>query len=343
MRILVTGANGYLGGAVTARLRRDGHQVVALVRRESVRTPTGTAVRIADLLDPQSLTEAVRDVDAVCHLAGLTRARDSVADPLPYFRVNVGGTVALLDAMARAGIEKLVFASTAAIYATDVQPMTEDVPDAPPHPYAASKQAAELAIAAQAASGRLAAIVLRLSNLVGGADTDDTRILPRLRAVATGASDRLRVYGDGTATRDYLHLEDAARAVAAAVTHLPGLGVCRRYNIGSETGTSVAELVALTSRITGRAIPVEHLPAVQEPPTLVCDSSRAAGELGWRATWDIEAIVREMLADPSAAHPAHDADPARQRAALDQLAAMDHNPFLTDAELAARANLERPT
>ncbi|WP_162272775.1 NAD-dependent epimerase/dehydratase family protein [Nocardia lijiangensis] len=297
LRILVTGANGYLGSAVAARLHSDGHDVVGLAHRERDRLPRELPIRFADFQEPESLTAAVRDVDAVCHLAGLTRARESVADPLPYFRVNVGGTVALLDAMANAGIEKLVFASTAAIYATDTQPMTEDLPDAPPHPYAASKQAAESAIAAQAASGRLAAIVLRLSNIVGGNDTDDTRILPRLRAVAAGTDANLPINGDGTATRDYLHIEDAARAFAAALTHLPGTGICRRYNIGSGTGTSIAELVDITSRITERPIPVEHLPAAREPQTLVCDISRAATELGWKPTWDIETTVRDMWAN----------------------------------------------
>ncbi|TQM30798.1 NAD-dependent epimerase/dehydratase family protein [Nocardia bhagyanarayanae] len=294
MRVLVTGADGYLGSAVAERLDRDGYEVVGLVRRERDRVPRELPVRFADLRQPESLSAAVRDVDAVCHLAGLTRARESVADPLPYFQVNVGGTVALLEAMARAGIEKMVFASTVAIYATDIQPMTEDLPDAPPHPYAASKQAAESAIAAQAATGRLAAIVLRMSNLVGGADTDPTRLLPRLRAVAAGTGARLPINGDGTATRDYLHIEDAARAFTAALTHLPAPGACHRYNIGSGTGTSINDLIDRTTRRTGRPIPVEHHPAAQEPPTLVCDNSRAARELDWRPTWDIEAIVREM-------------------------------------------------
>lgn len=343
MRILVTGANGYLGSAVAGRLPRDGHQVVGLVHREQDRLPKGLPIRFADLREPKRLTAAVRDVDAVCHLAGLTRARESVADPLPYFQVNVGGTVALLDAMARAGVEKLVFASTVAIYATAIQPMTEDLPDAPPHPYAASKQAAESAIAAQAATGRLAAIVLRMSNLVGGADTDPTRLLPRLRAVAAGTGARLPVNGDGTATRDYLHIEDAARAFTAALAHLPAPGACHRYNIGSGTGTSINDLIDLTSRLAGRPIPVDHHPAAQEPPTLIADNSRAARELGWRPTWDIDAIVREMWADRPDDHPAHDVDPARQRSALDQLAAMDHNPFLTDDEIAARENRKRPT
>lgn len=294
MRVLVTGAGGYLGSAVAERLQRDGHEVVGLVRRESACLPAELPLRFADLRAPESLTAAVRDVDAVCHLAGLTRARESVADPLPYFHVNVGGTVALLEAMARAGVENMVFASTVAIYATDIQPMTEDLPDAPPHPYAASKQAAESTIAAQAATGRLAAIVLRMSNIVGGADTDPTRLLPRLRAVAAGTSPRLPINGDGTATRDYLHIEDAARAFTAALTHLPAPGACRRYNIGSGTGTSINDLIDRTAHLTGHPIPVDHHPAAQEPPTLICDNSRAARELDWHPTWDIESILREM-------------------------------------------------
>ncbi|MFI9405439.1 NAD-dependent epimerase/dehydratase family protein [Nocardia sp. NPDC052316] len=293
MRVLVTGANGYLGGAVVKQLRAGGHEVIGLVRGAG--TPGAGPVRTADLLDPEALAAAVRDIDVVCHLAGLTRVRESLADPLRYFEVNVGGTVALLRAMAAAQVGGLVFASTASIYGTpDRQPMSEELPDRPPHPYAASKAAAESVIAAQAATGQLAAVVLRLFNIAGGADPDPTRIVPRILAVAAGDEPRLTINGDGTAVRDYVHIEDAATAFAAAVTHLPQRGACRRYNIGSGGGTSVAELVAEVTRLTGRTIAVEHRPAAQEPPVLVSDSGRAHRELCWQATSsDLNTILRD--------------------------------------------------
>ncbi|MEV6556757.1 NAD-dependent epimerase/dehydratase family protein [Nocardia sp. NPDC051756] len=295
MRVLVTGANGYLGGAVVEALRADGHDVVGLVHRARTRVPHGVPVRAADLLDTEALSAALQGVDAVCHLAGLTRVRESFGDPLRFFEVNVGGTVSLLRAMGEAGVGKVVFASTASIYGTpERQPMGEELSDRPPHPYAVSKQAAESAIAAQAATGRLAAVVLRLFNIAGGADPDPTRIVPRILAVAAGDSPCLAINGDGTAVRDYVHIGDAAKAFVAALAHLPGLGECVRYNIGSGNGTSVNELIAEASRLTGRAIAVEHLPAVAEPPLLVSDSGLAHRELRWgTVSSDITTILRD--------------------------------------------------
>ncbi|MFD6155300.1 NAD-dependent epimerase/dehydratase family protein [Nocardia sp. NPDC060256] len=253
MRVLVTGANGYLGSAVVEALRADGHDVVGLVHRARARVPHGVAVRVADLLDTATLTTALHGVDAVCHLAGLTRVRESFADPLRYFEVNVGGTVSLLRAMAEAKVGRLVFAFTASIYGTpERQPMSEELPDQPPHPYAASKLAAESVIAAQAATGQLAAVVVRLFNIAGGADLDPIRIVPRILAVAAGDSPCLAINGGGTAVRDYVHIHDAATAFVAAVAHMPEPGSCRRYNIGSGSGTSVNELVAAAGRVTGR-------------------------------------------------------------------------------------------
>ncbi|WP_378735035.1 NAD-dependent epimerase/dehydratase family protein [Nocardia brasiliensis] len=295
VRVLVTGANGYLGGAVAELLRSRGHDVVGLVHRELSQVPAGLPVRSADLLDTDALMAAVQDREVVCHLAGLTRVRESFADPLRFFDVNVGGTVSLLRAMAEAQVRSLVFASTASIYGTpERQPMSEDLPDNPPHPYAASKHAAESVITAQAATGHLGAVILRLFNIAGGADPDPTRIVPRILAVAAGDSPRLVINGDGTVVRDYVHVDDAATAFAAAMTQLPDPGACRRYNIGSESGTSVVELVAAAARMTGRRIPVEHRPAAPEPPQLVSDSGRAHRELQWKATTsEIDTILRD--------------------------------------------------
>ncbi|QIS06930.1 NAD-dependent epimerase/dehydratase family protein [Nocardia brasiliensis] len=294
MRVLVTGANGYLGAAVVAALRAGGHEVVGLVRHDRSRVPAGVPVRSADLRDPAALAVAVRDVDAVCHLAGCTRVRESFADPLGYFEVNVGGTVALLRALAASGTRRLVFASTAAIYGTPAtQPMSEDLPQRPPHPYAVSKHAAEAVLAAQAATGALDAVVLRLFNIAGGDDRDPTRIIPRILAAAAGESRVLTVNGDGTAVRDYLHIRDAAEAFAAAIDQ-PDLPNCRTYNIGSGTGTSVRELIAAAREVTGRPIPVKHQPSQPEPPRLVSDSTRAHRELHWTPVHSsISAILRD--------------------------------------------------
>jgi UDP-glucose 4-epimerase len=281
MRVLVTGASGYIGSALVQALTGNGHEPMALVHHKAA--PADIEARQGDLLNPSSLAGALDGVDAVCHLAGLTSGRESFERPVEYFRVNVSGALALLDAMASADVRQLVFASTAAIYGTpDRQPMNEDLPDNPPHPYAASKAAAEAAIAWQARTGALGATVLRIFNAAGGNDPDPWRLLPRVLAVAAGRTEQLEVNGDGSAVRDYLHVADAADAFVAAVERSAELGSSRRYNIGSGIGTSVMDIVAAVERVTGRPVPVVHRPPVPEPAALICDPTRALADLGWK-------------------------------------------------------------
>jgi UDP-glucose 4-epimerase len=295
MRVLVTGAGGYVGSAVVRALATAGHDPVAMGHHETARIPAGVEVRTADLLDPKSLVSAVADVDAVCHLAALALARESWECPLDYFAVNVGGTVESLRAMHSAGVVRLVFASTASIYGSSApQPMSEELPDVAPHPYASSKQAAEAAIGWETRRSQLSVAVLRLFNVAGGADPDATRIIPRLLAAAAGENRNFVVNGDGSTVRDFLHVDDAAEAFTAALKHGPPQGVVRRYNVGSGVGTSVMDVVAAAERVIGQSIPVVHNPPAFEPPVLVCDSARTHAELRWKPRRsDLETIVRD--------------------------------------------------
>ncbi|MBF6539465.1 UDP-glucose 4-epimerase [Nocardia farcinica] len=292
MRVLVTGGNGYLGRAVVDQLAAAGHEPVAMVRDPDPVRRANT--RVADLLDSAAVQAVLYGIDAVCHLAARTRARESIVDPLSYFQVNTTGTVILLEAMAAHRVSRLVFASTGAIYGTpDRQPMTEDLPDSPPHPYAASKLAAEFAVQAQARAGALSATILRFMNIAGGDDRDPTRLIPRTIAAAQGRG-TLEINGDGSAMRDYLHVSDAARAILASVEDPPPRGESVRYVVGSGCGTSVAEVVAAVERRTGRPVPVRHGPTAPEPPELVSDPTRIMAELGWRpACSDIDTIVSD--------------------------------------------------
>lgn len=281
MRVLVTGAGGYIGRATVGAVRRAGHTPVALVHR-----PTGdleAETHLGSVLDPSSLIEPLRDVDAVCHLAGATRARESWDEPARYFQTNSTGTVNLIAMMAERGVRGLVLASTGAIYGSpEWQPMTEDLPDAIPHPYAASKRAAELAVEWQARAGQLAAVVIRLFNVAGGQDPDFTRMVPRVLAAAAGTLPTFEINGDGSAVRDLLHIEDAAAAFVAAVERMPTRGVSRRFNIGSGVGVSVLDVVDAARRVTGCHIEVLHRPPAAEPTRLVADPTRAHVELGWK-------------------------------------------------------------
>ncbi len=294
MRVLVTGAGGYLGRSVVAALHNAGHEPVAMVHKPSEPIPGATATRVAELLDVDALREAVDGADAVCHLAGLTRARESLLEPLRYFRVNTGGTIELLDAMSDAGVPRLVFGSTGAIYGSpDQQPMDETLPDRAPHPYAASKLAAELAIDAQARALQLDAIIVRLFNVAGGSDPDPTRLIPRVISAAAHRT-TLEINGDGSSLRDYLHVGDAADAFVACIDHTGAAGPAVRYNIGSGRETSVVDVVAAVQRVSGLTVPTIRRPAAAEPHALISNPSKAMAELGWSpARSDIGTIVSD--------------------------------------------------
>lgn len=300
MRVLVTGAAGFAGTAVTTCLLSAGHQVTALVHNTR---PAGIQdLRAGDILDTDSLREAVAGVDAVCHLAALTRVRESFTEPVSYFEHNVTGTVNLLRAMeaehARTGRRlRLVLASTGAVYGTpDRQPIPEDETPAPTSPYGASKLAAESVTAYQARTGTIGSVILRASVLSGAVnghgDTDTSRIIPKTLAVAAGRFPVLHVNGDGTAVREYLHVEDFGRACTLALEACEP-GNSQTYNV-SGTAASVRDVIAVTEQVTQRPVPVSWGPAVPEPPVLLADSSRIQADLGWKPRLpDLATIVSD--------------------------------------------------
>ena len=299
MRVLVTGATGYLGRAVLVRLLSSGHQPVGLVHRAEPDV-SGVTWRRGDVLSGRSLRDAVRDVDAVMHLAAVTGVRDAFSEPVRHYQVNAGGAVNLLGALVDRPA-RLVLASTAGVYGVPArQPITEDTPTDPRNPYAASKLAAEQAVAWQVATGGLGAVVLRICNIAGGVDghgdPDDNRLIARACAVASGRIPALDVHGDGAAVRDFVHVVDVARACVAALDVCePGLH--RTVNIGA-TPASVVEVVAATRRVTGREVPVVFHPAHPgEVRELRADTSRARETLGWRPVCsELDRLVSDQWA-----------------------------------------------
>ncbi|WP_242886107.1 NAD-dependent epimerase/dehydratase family protein [Actinomadura litoris] len=281
MRVLVTGAAGYVGYAVGRRLVAAGHEVDGLVRRTGAVLPKGVRPVLGDLLDPGGLPRG--PYDGVCHLAALTRVRESFADPLGFFTVNVQGTVNLLRAVEAA---RVVYGSTAAVYGTpERQPIPETEGTAPTSPYGASKLAAEQAVRFHARTGATGAAVLRTFNVAGSVDgrpdPDETRLIPKALAVAAGRAPRLEINGDGGAVREYLHVDDLA---AAHVRTLEAVrpGEERVYNVGSGTGAAVRDVVAAVEEATGRAVPTLRRPPQPEPPLLLCEAAAIRADLGWR-------------------------------------------------------------
>lgn len=291
MRVLVTGAFGFLGTAVVRRLAASDHEVIALTSRVEASVASAGVAEVVrgDVRDPSVMQRAVVGIDAACHLAALTRVRESFERPEEYFDVNVGGTSALVAAMEaeteRTGrLLRIVQASTAAVYGTpDRQPIDESAPPNPTSPYGESKLAADRVILG-AATPRLTAVIFRIFNIAGAVagrtDQDQSRIIPKALAVARGTASQLQVNGDGTAVRDFVHVDDLARAFATAVDHPLGQ-ITSVFNVGA-TGASVTEIIEVVERVTGTCLTVEHLPPKPEPPRLLADATRIRADLGWK-------------------------------------------------------------
>jgi len=309
VKVLVTGGAGYIGSHAVREMIEAGHLVTVLDDlSRGHRAAVHRAARLVqgDLGDPDALDTALAGADGVVHFAGLLSVADSVGDPAAYYQANVVKGIALLDAMVRASVPLIVFSSSCATYGVPTTtPMAEDHPQVPINPYGATKLAFERALADYATAGALRAVALRYFNAAGchpdGTLGEDHRpeehIIPRAIAAAFGAGDGLRIYGDdydtpdGTCVRDYVHVQDLARAHVAALAS--ARGAFRAYNLGTGRGRSVREVIDSVARVTGRAVPAEIGPRRRgDPPVLVAAAERARAELGFDPEWrDLDAIV----------------------------------------------------
>src|SRR4030088_1132206 len=286
-RILVTGGAGYIGSVCAAQLLAHGHDVVVvddLSRGHRGAIPAGAEHAEVDILDAPALASAVAEArpDAVMHFAALALVGESVQHPERYWRTNVGGTLNLLDAMRAAGVERLVFSSTCACYgAPDEVPISEATPTRPANPYGASKLAGDQMIGEHCTAHGLGAISLRYFNVAGasgeqGEDHDpETHVIPHVLRAALGTLEHVEVFGtdydtpDGTAIRDYIHVEDLSRAHLLAPEAARG-GEHRILNLGNGNGFSVREVIDAGRRATGLRIPARDAPRRPgDPPVLV--------------------------------------------------------------------------
>ena len=298
MRLLVTGGAGYIGSVVAAQLLAGGHEVVVLddlSTGHADAVPEGARFVHASLLDAPHLAAVLADgFDGVLHFAAKSLVGESVAHPEHYWRNNVIGTFELLKAMAAASVPRLVFSSTSAVYGEpDQVPILETAPTRPTSAYGASKMAVDAMIGTFALAHGLAATSLRYFNVAGASGhlgerhITETHLIPIVLQVAEGRRAHVQVYGtdyptpDGTAIRDYIHVEDLARAHLLALdASKPGRHAI--YNLGNGLGSSVREVIEAARRVTGRPIATVDAPRRPgDPAVLVASSARIGQELGW--------------------------------------------------------------
>ena len=309
--MLVTGGAGYIGGFVTRALRRVGREVVVVDDLSAGRREAAgdAAIVQMDIRDRAGLGALMteRRIDAVLHLAALKSVGESWLEPVRYLDVNVGGTIALLGAMADAGVATLIFSSSCSIYGdAAVLPVDESQPAAPMNPYAQTKWLAEQTIGLAATRGGVRYVALRYFN-AAGAEADGSEgeplegavnLVPVVMKVALGMSPSVVMYGtdyptpDGTAIRDYVHVHDLADAHVRALDYLETGGASIALNLGTGVGSSVREIVDATERASGMPIPVTAAPRRDgDPAALWAATGLAERTLGWSSSRGIDEIV----------------------------------------------------
>ena len=322
MNVLITGGAGYIGSHIALSLLQKNHHVIvldnlcnssplALQRVEALSGKKlnflqGDIRRRSDL----NLVFSSQPIDAVIHMAGLKSVNESLQKPVKYYQNNIAGTLMLLEMMKQHSVKKLIFSSSATVYGIPVKiPLCEGCDTGnTTNPYGASKYMVEKIMAEVAdAQPELAITALRYFNPAGAHPSGQigehpegipNNLLPYLFQVANGLRSHLPVFGDdyatpdGTGVRDYIHVMDLAEGHIQALNRLqPGY---RHYNLGTGQGYSVLEIVRMFEQVSGRQVPLD-MRARRPGDVAIClsDPSQAKKELGWQATRDLEAMLRD--------------------------------------------------
>lgn len=311
--VLVTGGAGYIGSHAAKALRRAGHRVVIYDNLSAGHRAAalGAPVIEGDIGDVEAVRRAIREsgASAVMHFAAWLSVPDSVRDPVGYYRNNVSGTLATLEAMAAEGCRHFVFSSTCAVYGEPVEtPLSETHPTAPINAYGQTKLAVEHALPHFERAYGIRSIRLRYFNAAGadpegelGEDhSPEIHVIPRaLDAAATGG--HIDIFGedyptpDGTCLRDYIHVADLADAHLRALARLSQGGASASYNVGTERPSSVKDVIAAVARVTGKPLATRSAPRRPgDPAVLYASARRIREELGWTPKHaDLDTIVRD--------------------------------------------------
>lgn len=311
MRVLVCGGAGYIGSNMVAMLAQSGFEPVVFdnLSKGYKEAISGFEFVEGDLADYELISQTLKKykIEAVMHFAALIEVGESVEQPIRYYGNNVCNTHVLLSAMEKAGVDKFVFSSTAAVYGIPEHvPITEDCPREPINPYGQTKLAVERMCRWQSRAGKLSYAALRYFNACGAGGNGrfgeshrpESHLIPLIIQAAMGKRDAIEIYGtdyetkDGTCVRDYIHVEDLC---AAHLLTLNKLGenneiIC---NLGNGKGYSVREVIDAVRRVSGKDFKVIESPRRAGDPTiLTADATKAKSELGWKIKFgELEEIV----------------------------------------------------
>lgn len=322
-QILITGGAGYIGSHTAVELMNAGHDVVivdnlcnssvrVLERLEKLCGPRFRFIE-ADVRDGEALDRVFseHEIGGVIHFAGLKAVGESVAQPLRYFDNNVGSTLALLQAMDRADVRRIVFSSSATVYGDpDTVPITESSPLQVTNPYGRTKLICEDILRdLQTADPRWRVAILRYFNPVGAHESGligehphgvPNNLMPFITQVAVGKREFLSIFGndyptpDGTGVRDYIHVVDLAQGHLAALRYLQERQQSITVNLGTGRGVSVKELADTFATVNDVPIPYRFAPRRPGDVTILCaDTTLAERELGWTARLDVERMCRD--------------------------------------------------
>ena len=309
MKIFITGGAGYIGSATAEALIKAGNEVTvydSLVTGHREAVPEGANFIHASLDDSHALAEALTTTkyDAVMHFAAFIEAGESMKDPGRFFRNNFTNSLQLMETAVQAGVRKLVFSSTAAVYQSSEEPLTEESPLGPTNVYGHTKLMTEQALEWYRSIFGLHFAALRYFNACGAlpgrgeAHQPESHLIPRVLQIALGQADSAKIFGtdyptpDGTCIRDYIHIADLVSA------HILALGALEKrdkmiYNVGSGNGFSVREVIETARKVTGHAIPSIEMPRREgDSARLVASPNKIKQELGWEPKFtDMDNII----------------------------------------------------
>jgi UDP-glucose 4-epimerase len=324
MNVLVTGGAGYIGSHAVRELLAAGHRVVVLdnlAKGHRAAVPAGTPFVRADIRDAAVLAETVEvfPTDAVMHFAAVSEVGESMADPAKYYRDNVAATLSLLESLHKANIRKIVFSSTAAVYGEPERcPISEDSPLSPTNVYGRTKLVIENMLADFAMAYGFSYVSLRYFNAAGALPAGDlgedhspeSHLIPLILKTALGQRQAISIFGadyptpDGTCVRDYIHVTDLATAHVLAIEHLMTGGGPRTYNLGSQNGFSVREVVEQAKKITGIDFPVLAAPRrAGDPAVLVASSAKFQSDFAWQPRYSDLPTILQTAWDWHKDHP----------------------------------------